>query len=289
LAWWPGKIAPGSISETPSQFQDWMPTFAAAGGIAAPARTDGVSLLPTLTGKGEQRPGQVYIEYFNGGKTPKYGDFQPAKRNKNRKQMQVVFVEGYKGVRVDIKGHGQPFAIYDLKKDPKELTNLAGRGPKFAALQKKMHDRVLQLRRPNPSAPRPYDDVPIPSVERAMQSGWAVDVYDGSFPFVPDVHDLTPVQSGRSNELSVAGAAGAVRFRGVFIAPETGLYDVTLSTATPAFARIHDAELIDADFGFRPGAEYGTAIRLQKGMHPVSVTTLAEGDVSLELSWRFRE
>lgn len=288
LAWWPGKIAPGSISESPSQFHDWMPTFARAAGIAPPARTDGVSLLPTLTGRGDQRQGQVYIEYFNNGKTPAYGDFQQTKRNQKRGQMQVVFVDGYKGVRVDVRNHQQPFAIYDLKNDPKELRNLAGTGDTFAKLQQKMHDRVLQLRRTNASAPRPYDQVPIPSIAINQQSGWNYEIYAGPFPYVPDVDDLTAASTGHADVLSVDNASGAVRFRGVFIAPETGLYQVTLSTPTRAFARIHDAELIDADFGFQPGEKYSTEIRLEKGMHPVTVTTLAEGAATLELDWQLK-
>lgn len=289
LAWWPGRIAPGSINETPSQFQDWMPTFARAGGIAPPARTDGVSLLPTLTGQGQQRPSQVYIEYFNGGKTPSYGDFQAAKRSKNRKQMQVVFVDGYKGVRVDIKDHKQPFEIYDLKNDPKESKNLAGTGKKFVALQHRMHDRVLQIRRPNQSAPRPYDNVPVPAISVNQQSGWAYDTYKGPFSFVPDVADLQPITKGRSESLSLNDVNGAVRFRGAFLAPKTGLYKVTLSTSVPAFARIHDAELIDADFAFKAGQDsYSTEIRLEQGMHPVTVTTLGEGNVSLEMDWELK-
>ncbi|MCO8120545.1 sulfatase-like hydrolase/transferase [Stieleria sp. TO1_6] len=286
LAWWPGKIAAGSIDDTPSQFQDWMPTFARAGGIAPPARTDGVSLLPTLTGQGQQRPGQVYIEYFNGGKTPAYDDFQNSKRNRPRKQMQVVFVDGYKGVRVDVKDHQQPFAIYDLKNDPKELKNLAGQGGQFATLQQKMHDRVLQLRRANASAPRPYDKAAVPSIDAPAQSDWAYETYDGDFKFVPDVNDLSAQDSGRCDSFDAVTATGAVRFRGTFTAPTTGVYRVTLSTASPAFARIHDAELIDADFGFDASRGYSTEIRLQKGVHPLTITTLAAGQVDLKLDWQ---
>ena len=200
--------------------------------------------------------------------------------------MQVVFVDGYKGVRVNIQNHKQPFAIYDLKNDPKELHDLAGTGEKFAELQQKMHDRVLQLRRANPSAPRPYDDVAIPAVNVSQQEGWAYDVYAGPFAYVPDVDELQPTQTGRADELSVDDAKGAVRFRGVFVAPETGLYEVTLSSGSRTFARIHDAELIDADFGFDPGRTYSTTIRLEKGMHPVTVTTLADGDVNVGLEWK---
>ncbi len=291
LAWWPSRIPAGSVTDRPSQFHDWMPTFAKAAGITPPARTDGVSLLPTLTGQGGQREGQVYVEYVQGGRTPQYDDFQPRKRNMKRGQMQVVFIDGYKGVRMDIQSHEDPFAIYDLANDPKELNDLAGSGPKFQALQQRMRDRVLRIRRPNASAPRPYDDVPVPSIDdEAGQGGadseWTVQTYRGEFPFVPDVADLTPDATGQSNTLVAKSIPGAVRFSGSFIAPETGLYEATLTTPVPAFVRIHEAALIDADHGFQPGRAYRTRIRLEKGAHPIRITALAEGDVEITLQWQ---
>ncbi|KAA5544456.1 sulfatase-like hydrolase/transferase [Roseiconus nitratireducens] len=287
LAWWPGQIAAGSVDQHPSQFHDWMATFADAAGIAPPARTDGVSLLPTLTGRGEQQPGQVYIEYFNGGKTPDYQDFQDAKRNQRRGQMQVVFVDGYKGVRVDVKKHDQPFEIFDLQADPKELKDLAGTSPKFEELQRKMQARVLQLRRSNASAKRPYDDAPVPSLDIAPQDNWKWTLYPGKFPYVPEVSALDPQGSGRSADLSAIAERGAIHFEGTFQAPETGWYEVTLNSRARAFARIHDATLIDADFAFQPGQPYTTKIHLEKGVHPVTVTTLADGlDAPIELKWK---
>lgn len=286
LAWWPGSIPAASTTTRPSQFHDWMPTFAKAAGIAPPARTDGVSLLPTLTGKGRQRDGQVYVEYVQNGRTPSYDDFEQRKRNRKRGQMQVVFVDGYKGVRTNIQDHNQPFAIYDLSKDPKELSDLAGTGPKFETLQKRMLDRVLQIRRPNPSAPRPYDDVPVPSVSTDVKAGWAIEKYRGSFPFVPDAEELTAAEEGQCAELQASSVEGAVRFSGTFVAPETGRYKVTLTTPVPAFVRIHEAALIDADFGFRSAGEYSSEIRLEEGRHPIQVTALVNGDISLDLHWQ---
>lgn len=290
LAWWPGKIAAGSIDETPSQFHDWMPTFADVAGSVAPARTDGVSLVPTLTGQGRQVPGQVYVEYFNGGKTPAYGDFSKSKKNRPRKQMQVVFVDGFKGVRVGIQKHDQPFEIYDLKSDPRELNDLAGTSKKFDQLQKRMHDRVLQIRRSNDSAKRPYDDVPVPAAGRKVMSDWRWASYDGDFEYVPDVSGIKAAKTGRSNELSVDETGGAVRFRGTFMADQTGVYRAVLTTDKPAFARIHDARLIDADFGFDESKTYSTEIRLAKGDHPVEVTVLSSGQpVSVKIQWELLE
>jgi len=289
LAWWPGTIPAGSTSDRPSQFHDWMPTFAAAAGSPPPARTDGVSLLPTLTGSGKQRDGQVYVEYVQGGRTPGYQDFEPRKRNRKRGQMQVVFLDGYKGVRLDVTDHAEPFAIYDLAADPQELHNLVGTAPRIAALERRMRDRVLQIRRPNPSAPRPYDDVPIPPLTASRQEGWLVETVTGSFPYVPNVDACRVATTSRSSDLTAKAVGGAVRFSGTFVAEKTGQYQVTLRTPTPAFVRLHDTALIDADHHFRPGIAPTATVRLEAGLHPLRVTALAAGDVSLALDFAWRE
>jgi len=55
IARWPGKIAPGTSSDHVSSFQDMMPTFAELAGVAVPQPTDGISIAPTLLGRGRQR------------------------------------------------------------------------------------------------------------------------------------------------------------------------------------------------------------------------------------------
>ena len=78
IARWPGRVPANRVSPLPCAFWDWMPTFAAMAGLPAPARSDGVSLLPTLTGRSVQRPSTIYVEYFLAGRTPKYDEFEPA-------------------------------------------------------------------------------------------------------------------------------------------------------------------------------------------------------------------
>ena len=76
LVRWPARIPKGQISLQPGQFHDWLATLADAAGVPVPARSDGVSLLPTLTGHADQqKPGIIYSEYNVGGKTPGYKDF----------------------------------------------------------------------------------------------------------------------------------------------------------------------------------------------------------------------
>ena len=60
---WPGRIPAGSSSDHPSQFHDWMATLAAIGGVRAPFRSDGVSLLPTLLNQENQPDSRLYMEY----------------------------------------------------------------------------------------------------------------------------------------------------------------------------------------------------------------------------------
>ena len=86
-----------------------MPTFAEAAGLPAPARTDGVSLMPTLTGQGKQAAPTVYVEYFEPGRTPKFAQFEPGHRERIRRQMQALRLGDFIGVRYDIARQSDDF------------------------------------------------------------------------------------------------------------------------------------------------------------------------------------
>ncbi|QDS91324.1 Arylsulfatase precursor [Roseimaritima multifibrata] len=293
LAWWPSHIKPGQVTHAPSQFHDWMPTFAEIAGALSPARSDGVSLLPTLQGNRKQTPSTIYVEYVNNGATPNYSDFAPLHRGQKRRQMQVVHVDGFKGIRVNIQSAKDPFEIYDLAKDPQERTNLAGTSDRFRRLQQKMQDRVLQLRRPNPSAKRPYDDALVPAVdglpEESIAEGLHWRARNGSFAYVPSLQGQTPDQIGTVDHIDlkqISIATGAVEWSGYFKVPADGDYTFTLSTSRGAFLRIHDAAVIDADAQYEAGSDVTGTIRLAKGWHPIRLTCLkAEADDSLTLTW----
>ncbi len=61
LARWPGKIAPGSVSDFLGYFPDILPTVAEVTGATAPVDIDGVSLLPTLLGKNAEQKQHEYL------------------------------------------------------------------------------------------------------------------------------------------------------------------------------------------------------------------------------------
>ncbi len=67
VAYWPGTIAPGRTSGHLSAFWDIMPTFAELAGIKPPAPIDGISMVPTLLGRGKQAE-HDYLFFGTGGK-----------------------------------------------------------------------------------------------------------------------------------------------------------------------------------------------------------------------------
>jgi hypothetical protein len=268
---WPGTVAGGGASTVPSSFPDWMATFAEAAGVPAPARCDGVSLLPALTGQGTQRTPRVYVEYFHNAKTPKYDEFEPSHRNRVRQQMQTLVIGDHVGVRYDVKKASDDFEIYDAVKDPKQAHNLAKR-PDMVGLQKQFKETALQVRRPDEGAKRPYDDEPVPAVAAAggARPGLNWRAYAGPFPWVPQFDALTATGAGRADELKVdaAGGAAGVRFDGYIEAPADGRYTFSVAGDGGVVMRLHEATVIDADFGYTGGREVSATIVLKAGRHP---------------------
>lgn len=84
IAWWPGKIEPASSSNHISAFWDVMPTVADLAGIEAPANIDGISFLPTLIKKENQKKHEyLYWEFHERGgrKALRKGDWKLVQYN----------------------------------------------------------------------------------------------------------------------------------------------------------------------------------------------------------------
>jgi len=126
IARWPGKIAPGGVSDHLGYFPDIMPTIAEATGAKAPADTDGLSLLPTFLG---QKPAQKQHEYLyweiSGWTAIRQGHWRAVKPAKT-----------------------QVWELYDLAADPAESKDLASAQPevlaKLTALAEKAHEPVRE-------------------------------------------------------------------------------------------------------------------------------------------------
>lgn len=291
LARWPGQIPAGRLSREPSGFWDWMPTFCQLAGVPTPARSDGVSLVPTLRGMGTQQPSRMYIEYFQNATTPRYDEFLATHRGRVRNQMQALRIGDFMGVRYNIKSHADAFEIYNVASDPQQKINLAG-DPAWATLQQQMHDTVLRVRRPDADAARPYDDAPVPSVNAAnTANGVRWRALRQALPWVANLDGVKPSATGVAARPDVAVLPRkndvAIEFSGYLQAPTAGQYTFHLTTDSGALLRIHEATLIDADWAYRAGNEASGTIHLQAGKHPfrLSYTRRKAGTPSLRLQW----
>jgi len=291
IAYWPGKLPSGRITDTPCTFYDWMPTFAEIAGIPAPAKSDGTSLLPSLSGSGKQKESLVYVEYFEKGVTPEYSNFIPAHRGKRRNQMQMIRLGNYVGVRYNIYSHDDNFEIYDVIMDPQEMNDLASE-PEMAEMQQKMKDKVLQSRRPDSSAPRPYDNELIPPAKvNNLIPGVNWNAYPGEFPWVPEVSVLTSSARGfvQKPECSVHSEKDnqVLYFSGYIHILADGKYTFSLKTDSGALFRIHECTVIDEDYGYDGNMKRSGTIMLKSGMHPFRLyyTRKTKANPVLNLEW----
>lgn len=115
IAWWPGMVEAGTESDHVGYFPDWLPTAAELAGSPAPEKTDGLSLVPVLTGKaGEQKKHEfLYWEFHEGG-------FKQA----------ALYQGRWKGIRSG--GPDAPVQLFDQQNDAAEQTNVAAQHPDIA-------------------------------------------------------------------------------------------------------------------------------------------------------------
>ena len=282
---WPSVVAFGSKSNNPSQFHDWMATFCDLAGVQPPALGDGVSLVPTLTGRGNQVRSTVYSEFLGAWATQSYEEFEPSRRGRKRGQMQSILIGDYKGVRVNIQNHQSAFEVYHTMDDVKETTNLAGRPG--VPTQQQYQAAVLRTRRIDPAAPRPYDNELIPALaKRPTRPGLMRKEFPGQFPWVPQFNQLKP--SGQSVVKGLIPASGAQQFTGYLNVPVDGEYEFALTTKGKAIVRLHDALLINADTNYIAGSPaLSGKIPLQAGIHPITIRYLPSAlEESLSLQWQ---
>ena len=290
IAFWPGKILPGTVIPNPSISYDWLPTFAELSGYPAPVRSDGVSLVPSLLREGTQKEGLIYIEYFNSDTTPDYPEFYITHRNKKRNQMQMLRLGNKVGVRFDIKSGDDPFEIYDLGKDPQEAVNLADEQP---ALQQKFKEKAIESRISNSSAVRPYDQDYIPSLkELNLKPGLHVKLYSGNFPWLPNLEVLKPnaiaFTRSPSTPVKLKSKQNLVLFEGFIKVPEDNEYTFYLSAENKSFLKIHDISVIDEDYNYKPGHIKEARVRLKAGYHPIRIYSLSKlkaRKTSINLQW----
>jgi arylsulfatase A len=117
IARWKGTVPAGVVSDHVSANWDFLPTFCELAGVPAPATIDGISMAPTLLGKGTQpQHDHIYWEFHEQGKK------------------QAVLKGPWKAVRLDVarNPHG-PIELYNLDTDPAETRDVSAQNPELTA------------------------------------------------------------------------------------------------------------------------------------------------------------
>jgi arylsulfatase A len=114
IARWTGKIKPGTTSDLPCAAYDLLPTLCETATIEPPPNIDGLSILPTLCGRSEQKRHEfLYWEF------PSYGG------------QQAVRMGDWKGVRQALAKGTIKTELYNLSRDIGERHDVAAEQPKI--------------------------------------------------------------------------------------------------------------------------------------------------------------
>jgi arylsulfatase A-like enzyme len=114
IAWWPGKVRPGMVTDHVAYFGDWMATAAELAGTKTPDGCDSISFVPTLMGLSDAQPRHefLYWEFHEGG-------FKQA----------ALYQGRWKGLRSSRPD--APIVLYDLQADIAERANVASGHPEI--------------------------------------------------------------------------------------------------------------------------------------------------------------
>ena len=114
IAYWKGKIKAGQTTNHPSTFYDVMPTIAELAGIEAPKQTDGISFLPELLNKEQNKHDHLYWEIQEGASVKGF--------------KQAARMGQWKAVRI---ANSYKTELYNLEKDVNETNDISEQHPEI--------------------------------------------------------------------------------------------------------------------------------------------------------------
>jgi len=174
VARWPGRIAPGTVTNALVSLVDMTPTFVDAAGGRVPAGLDGQSFLKVLTGQQKQFRSEIYASHSGDGEMNVF----PQRGVRDRRYKYILNlhpdrkwtthftkVDGIPGSHRAVYGTWEEKArtdaatqrllqlieqhpaeeLYDTQADPHELQNLAGVAAHQATLRR-MRERLRTVR-----------------------------------------------------------------------------------------------------------------------------------------------
>ena len=156
LAWWPGKIAPGSVCDAVAGTIDLLPTAVALAGGTVPAQPviDGRDLSPLLFGRTKESPREAHY-YFAGY------NLQAVRQGPWKLAIAPQPETMGKGAATDASGKAP--RLYNLDQEIGEKTNVADKHPEVVAkLQALAEKMAAEIGGKDPTARRPAGVVTNP-------------------------------------------------------------------------------------------------------------------------------
>jgi N-sulfoglucosamine sulfohydrolase len=154
IAWWPGKIRGGQVSEKLVCTTDLMPTFLSLAGAETPDGLPGASLWPLLQGENVPWRDLLATEYT----THEPRSFNPQRSIRDARYKltitllkkpefawpEGITMESFRKLQARA-GTGDWIELYDLKEDPCEFKNLAD-DPGHQAVRKRLWNHLQEWR-----------------------------------------------------------------------------------------------------------------------------------------------
>jgi arylsulfatase A len=158
LAWWPGRIAPGSVCDAVAGTIDLLPTAVTLAGGTVPTQPviDGRDLSPLLFGRSSQssREAHYYFDRYE-LQAVRQGPWKLALKPQ-REAM---------GGKVPADASDEAPRLYNLEREIGERTNLADKHPDIVAKLKALAGRMnAEIGGTSPAARRPAGEVKNPSM-----------------------------------------------------------------------------------------------------------------------------
>jgi arylsulfatase A len=115
IAYWPSVVTAGTVSDHLCAAWDFFPTFCDLAGVAIPEGRDGISILPTLTGKKQPTHAFLYWEFHT------------------NQGMQALRMGDWKAIRFNAGIDAEaPIQLYNLAEDLGETNDIAAEHPAVA-------------------------------------------------------------------------------------------------------------------------------------------------------------
>ncbi|MEM7012244.1 MAG: sulfatase, partial [Verrucomicrobiota bacterium] len=137
IAWWPGKIEAGSVSDTIAGTTDVLPTFVslAGGAVREDVKIDGVDVSKVLFGESDETSREAWY-YFQGNnlQAVRSGPWKLAIKAQSLGM-------GIKEKPEDLAAAGR---LYNLDEEIGEVTNLAEKNPEVVASLQKLADAMIE-------------------------------------------------------------------------------------------------------------------------------------------------